>query len=108
MAKKAAGGSSKSELIRSYKKSHDGAGPTEIAAALSKDGTKVTPQFVSTVLSNDKRKSGKRGRRKGRRSGPRPAGGALQTLVQAKKLADQMGGIDKARAALDALAQILT
>jgi hypothetical protein len=106
VAKKAAGGPSKSELIRNYKKSHDDAGPTEIAAALSKEGTKVTPQFVSTVLSNDKRKSGKR-RRKGARRGPRPAGDAIQTLVQAKKLADQMGGIEKARAAIEALSKIL-
>jgi hypothetical protein len=97
---------SKSEAIRSYKKSHNGAGPTEIAAALSKDGTKVTPAFVSTVLSNDRRR-GSKGRRRGARRGGRTSGDPLQTLVQAKKLADRMGGIDKARAALDALARIL-
>jgi hypothetical protein len=95
----------KSEAIRSYKKSHNGAGPTEIAEALSKDGTKVTPAFVSTVLSNDRRR-GRKGRRGSRRGG-RTSGDPLETLVQAKKLADRMGGIEKARAALDALARIL-
>jgi hypothetical protein len=107
VAKKSAGAPNKSELIRRYKAAHGDAGPTAIAEALSKDGTKVTPQFVSTVLSNDKRRA-RKGRRKGMRRGGRPRGGdPLQTLVQAKKLADQMGGLHKARAALDALAKIL-
>jgi hypothetical protein len=108
VARKAANGPTKSELIRSYKTEHDDAGPTAIAAALTKEGTKVTPAFVSTVLSNAKRR-GRKGRRgAGRRAG-RPAGGdAVQVLMQAKKMADQMGGIDKARSALDALARILS
>ena len=64
MAKKAStNGASKSEAIRNYKSGHQEAGPTAIAAALSKEGTKVTPAFVSTVLSNAKRK-GRKGRRK--------------------------------------------
>jgi hypothetical protein len=101
VARRAAGGPTKSELIRSYKKSHGGAGPTEIAAALSKDGSKVSPQFVSTVLSNDRRKGRKRRRAKA------AGNDSVQTLVLAKKLADQMGGIDQARTALNALARIL-
>jgi hypothetical protein len=88
-------------LIRDYKKEHRSAGPTEIADALTKNGSKVSPQFVSTVLSN--------ARRKGRKGGSAKAAGGdtVQTLVRAKKLSDQMGGIDKARAALNALARIL-
>jgi hypothetical protein len=108
VARKAAGGPTKSELIRNYKSDHDDAGPTAIATALTKEGTKVTPAFVSTVLSNAKRKGRKGRRRVGRRVG-RPAGGdPVQVLMQAKKMADQMGGIDKARSALDALARILS
>jgi hypothetical protein len=65
----------------------------------------VTPAFVSTVLSNDKRKSGRiGGRGRGRRAG---ADASLDVLIQAKKLAEQMGGIEQARAALDALERIL-
>jgi hypothetical protein len=116
MAKKAAAGPSKSEAIRNYKNENPNAGPTEIATALTKDGTRVTPQFVSTVLSNAKRKGGKRGRRRMARRG-RPAAARatstgndnndlLQNLVQAKKLADRLGGIDKAREALDVLAKL--
>jgi len=104
MARKAAAGPNKSAAIRAYKDSHASAGPKEITEALGKDGVKVTPAFVSTVLSNDRRK-GRKGRRKGGR--PRGSANAFADLVQAKKLADQMGGVEKARAALNALAKIL-
>jgi hypothetical protein len=106
MARRSASGPNKSAAIRAYKESHASAGPKEIVEALSKDGIKVSAAFVSTVLSNDRRK-GRKGRRK---SGRRRGGGAssaFANLVQAKKLADQMGGVEKARAALDALAKIL-
>jgi hypothetical protein len=105
VAKKSAG-TSKSASIRSYKAAHQSAGPTEIAAALTKEGTKVSAAFVSTVLSNARRKGGK-GRRKSMRHVTRTAADPIRSLVMAKKLADQMGGIDKARTALDALARIL-
>jgi hypothetical protein len=105
MAKKAAAGPNKSAAIRDYKKHHRKARPKEVAEALNKEGLQVSAAFVSTVLSNAKRR-----RRKGRRGDARKggrSGDAYTTLVQAKKLSDQMGGIDKARAALDALARIL-
>src|SRR5690348_15255794 len=114
MAKKAATGANKSATIRNYKKEHPEAGPTEIATSLSKDGMRVTPQFVSTVLSNAKRRGGKRGRRRmGRRAAApvaRQTSGnndLLQNLVEAKKLAERMGGVEKAREALDVLAKLL-
>ena len=106
MARRSSNGASKSEAIRTYKSSHHNAGPTEIAAALGKEGTKVTPAFVSTVLSNDKRRK-RKGRRRGMARGGRTSSDPLNTLVQAKKMADQLGGLDKARSALDALAKIL-
>lgn len=110
MARKSAGEPNKSETIRNYKRENPAAGPKSISEALTKAGHKVTPAFVSTVLSNDKRRSGKPKGRRGRRPGAASnssGGGAIKELIQAKKLADQMGGIDKARAALDALAKIL-
>lgn len=113
MAKKAAAGPNKSASIRDYKSKHADAGPKDIAAALTGDGVKVTAGFVSTVLSNDKRR-GRKGRRKPGPKPGRPAGGAkhrggdtLSKLVLAKKLSDQLGGVEQARAALNALAQIL-
>ena len=106
MARKA-GGPSKSEAIRNYKAAHADAGPKAIAEALTKDGTKVSAQFVSTVLSNARKKAGK-GRR-GRRGGRRAAAGSasLKQLVLAKKLAEKMGGVAEARQALNLLAKLL-
>jgi hypothetical protein len=105
MAKKSTGGT-KSALIRNYKRDNPAAKPKEIAEALSKTGEKITPAFVSTVLSNEKRR-GKKKRGGGRKPGPVSAASGYENLVQAKRLADQMGGVAKAKAALDALARIL-
>lgn len=107
MAKKSTSGT-KSAAIRNYKTNNPTAKPKAIAEALSKPGNEVSAAFVSTVLSNERRGKKRKGGKGGR--GGRKAGGAmggLESLVQAKKLADQVGGVDKAKAALDALAKIL-
>lgn len=110
MAKKSSGGN-KSSAIRKYKSENPDAGPKIIAEALNKEGLKVTAGFVSTVLSNDKKRSGQGGRRGRRRGRPAASGRggdvAVAQLIQAKKLADQMGGVEQARQALDALAKLL-
>ncbi len=106
MARKA-GGPSKSKAIRDYKSAHEDAGPKAIAEALAKDGVKVSAGFVSTVLSNARKKArkGRRGRRGGR---PATTGSAsLKQLVLAKKLAEKMGGVNEARQALNLLAKLL-
>ena len=113
MAKKAAAGPNKSAAIREYKSKHAAVGPKEIAAALADGGVKVSAGFVSTVLSNDKRRKGNGRRKAGRRAGrPKTSsalgrGDALSKLVLAKKMSDKFGGVEQARAALNALAQIL-
>ncbi len=109
MAKKAAakGGPNKSSAIRDYKAANPTASPKEIAEALGKSGIVVSAQFVSTVLSNAKKKGGKIGKR-----GPKPGrkagavGGSLEQLLKAKKMAEDLGGIDNALAALNVLAQL--
>jgi len=107
MAKKSTSGT-KSASIRNYKADNPSAKPKQIAEALSKAGEKVTPAFVSTVLSNDKRRGKKRrGGKPGRKPGRASAAAGIESLMQAKRLADQMGGVAKAKAALDALAKIL-
>ena len=104
MAKKSTSGT-KSAAIRNYKADNPSAKPKQIAEALTKAGEKVTPAFVSTVLSNDKRRGKKR--RGGRKPGRVAGSAGFESLVQAKRLADQMGGVAKAKAALDALSRIL-
>lgn len=92
----------KSDAIREHVEKHPDDGPSAIADALGKQGIKVTAAFVSTVRSNDKRKSGPKNGRRGRK----PKGGdldssTLQALVGAKKLVDAAGSVAAAKAALD-------
>jgi hypothetical protein len=102
MAKRKSTGGNKSAEIRSYKAGNPEAGPQEIASALAKDRVKVSAAFVSTVLSNDRRKAG------GKVSKARSGEASVETLLQAKKLAAQMGGIGPAREALNTLAKLLS
>src|SRR5437762_1853317 len=103
------GGTNLSAEIRKYVASNPDAKPKSISEGLAANGVKVTPTYVSTILSNERRKSGKRKRRGGRGRGRGAArqGDVLANLVLAKRLSDKMGGIDQARAALDTLAKIL-
>ena len=108
MAKKSKSGTNKSQAIREYKAANPKATPKEIVEALAKTGLAVSPQFVSTILSNAKKKGGEVGKR-GRKPG-RPVAvpvDNLQQLIQVKKLVDQMGGVEKAKAAVDVLAKLL-
>lgn len=115
MAKKKARGN-KSQAIRDYLAENPQATASEIVPALKKQGFKVSPGLVSQVKSTS---GPKRGRRKGakkkgtRKKGParagRPAaagGLSLSDLQEAKRLADQLGGVQEARAALEALEEL--
>ena len=107
MAKKR-GATNLSAEIRKYVATNPNAKPKAISEGLAAAGVKVTPTYVSTILSNARRKSGK-GKRRGRKPG-RPAGkkgDMFANLLQAKKLVDKLGGIDAARAAIDTLAKIM-
>jgi hypothetical protein len=95
----------KSAAIRDYKAANPKAGPKEIVEALGKSGIVVSAQFVSTVLSTAKKKGGKVGKR-GRKPRAVPVDN-IQQLIQVKKFVDQMGGMERAKSAVEALAQIL-
>lgn len=104
MAKKRAKKSvNKSVAIRKHVEKFPEDGPSAISEALAKRGIKVTPGFVSTVRSNDRRKAGAPKRRKARRT---EAAGSLDdatimALKSAKKLVDEAGSVAAAKAALE-------
>ena len=104
-----AGGPNKSKAIRNYLAAHKGAGPTEVAAALKKEGIDVTPAFVSNIKSKSKVIRSKRKVKRGRPVGSGAGGGSISmsALLEAKKLAEQVGGIDKAAEAVAALKRLL-
>jgi len=104
-------GPTTSQLIRDHMAAHPKDGPQAVSAAMKANhGRDVTPQFVSTVKSNDKKR-----RRRGRKArGPgRPAAAgngarlSLDALMAAKRFVEQMGGVDKAKSAVDSLAKLL-
>jgi hypothetical protein len=107
MAKKSADEVNKSQAIMDYLKNARRAKPATVVAALAEKGIEVTPQYVSSI------RSAKRAKKKGKRGGQNGAATAsasdkvsLGVLVQAKRLADQLGGVSKAKEALDALAKL--
>ena len=100
------GGVNKSQAIRDYAAKHPSEGPTAIAKALAANGISVTPSFVSVVKS--KATSGG-SRSRGRRGPGRPSAATptVEHLKAAKRFSDKVGGIPTARAALDALAEVM-
>ena len=115
MAKKSGKqGPSASQVIRDYCSANPDQGPKVVAEALKAQGYEnVSPGYVSTIKSLAKskgkkkqKKAGKIGRPKAAANESKSAALSLDTLLQAKKLAAQMGGVAKAQAALEALAKL--
>lgn len=105
MAKKKRAGKSKSQHIRDYLAANPGATPNQIKDGLAKQGVKVSTGLASNVKytsgtgAKKKKKPGRRGR-------PKATPLSAQNLLDAKKLADDLGGIGEARKALDALEKL--
>jgi hypothetical protein len=103
----------KSQAIRDYCEANPTVGPKETAAALTKQGIKVSTAFVSTIKTKAKKNKTQTPKRRGRprknaASSAKPASDkiALSSLLAAKKMAEQLGGVEKAQAALAALAKL--
>lgn len=93
---------SKSEAIRKFKEENPTIGPKRIAASLNSEGYEVTAQFVSTVLSNDRRKNGLINRKKSVDEL------SVTDLQVAKELVEKLGGIENAKTALDAYSELIS
>ncbi|TWT86453.1 hypothetical protein [Neorhodopirellula pilleata] len=127
MAKKK-NGVNKSLEIREYYSANPKAKPLEVVAAMKEKGIDVNAQFVSTVKSNAKKKKTVRrsapaataskkaapAKKPGRKPGRKPAaaktaGGevSFDSLIKAKQLIEEMGGVDNARTALSAYEQLV-
>lgn len=103
---------SKTAAIRAALKANLKKGPKEIAELLKADGWDVKPQNISVV------KSALKAKMKAKRAAapaPEPEAGpvvpkdavSVGLLVKAKKLVKELGGVTEAKAALNALAQLL-
>lgn len=118
MAKKKSG-PNKSQAIRDYLGSNPEAKPKEIVAAMKSKGISVSAQFVSTTKTNSKAKglTKRRGRPAGsknkttlaRKSGASSLGSdtvSVNSLLKLKKVVQEIGSIEEAKSALDALQKL--
>jgi hypothetical protein len=112
---------SKSGIVRDYLKRRPDAGPTEVSAALKKKGISISPAHVSNVKAT-LRKAGESAAATsgaktlapvanghiGRRSRKPARQGALSlsSLLEARKFAEKVGGLDRANELLDALMKL--
>jgi len=93
---------SKSEAIRNCKNKNPSMGPKRIALTLNNQGYQVTAQFVSRVLSSDRRKI------RGTNGNHADQNVSVVDLRIAKKLVQRLGGIDNARMAMGAYTELLS
>ncbi|TWT33966.1 hypothetical protein KOR34_38020 [Posidoniimonas corsicana] len=101
----------KSESVRSYMAKNPKAGPSAVSEALGKQGVKVTPQQVSTIKANAKKKtSAKRkpagGRKRAASKSSANGSFRVQDLLSAKDFAESVGGVEKAKSLLAALEEL--
>jgi hypothetical protein len=102
----------KTAVVKEAVKAHRRKSPKEIAELLKAQGVEVTAAYVSNI----KFQLGIKGKQKAKAAAPAPEAAApvvpkdavsLGLLQKAKKLAAQFSNIQEAKAAMDALAQIL-
>jgi copper chaperone CopZ len=95
------GASSKADAIRAAIKEIGGRfRPRDVVASLAKKGVTVSPAQVSTIAKS-------MGMRRRKAKSPSSNGSvSINHLVSVKKLADQLGGIEQARVAINALARL--
>jgi hypothetical protein len=124
MAKKRVGGITRSQAIRNYLRDENpSATPKQIVEAMKERGINVTTGLASNVKYSKRKPEGQAGKRtagrgnnstasaptRGTKFTTRTMGRSALTgddLLEAKKLADQLGGIEKVREALGILEQL--
>jgi len=96
----------RSQAIRDYLAKNAKASANEIKEALAKEGIQVSDSLISAVKY--KKPKGKRGKKRGRPAGAASNGAAISidSLVAAKKMVDQLGGIEAAEKAIAVLKKL--
>lgn len=93
----------KTKAISAYLEANKNAKVSEVVAALAEQGITVSPAAVYNFKA--RQKMGRK-RNKARQSG-HTVDLSISELLAAKKLVDEVGGVAKAREALDALEKLL-
>jgi hypothetical protein len=104
-AAKGTGAESQSEVIRGYLGQHPSAKPKEIRTALAKQGINVSAGLISNVKHNFFKKSAAPSVRVAARK-TTSSGVTYEQLVEVKRFATTMGGVEMVRNILDSLQQL--
>ena len=94
---------SKTQLIKDALKKDPSGSPSAIAESLKKHG--VTAQYVSTIKFNMSKKEAKPAARR-KSGGKSEASFTVSELVKANKMAEELGGVEKAQELLNAISKI--
>lgn len=97
----------KSDEIRRYVAQNPSAGPKQIRGDLAKEGIRVTASLINRIKYGGGRKKKRRGRKAkvaAVANGATPL--TVEHLIAAKKLATQLGSVQSAKQAVDALARL--
>jgi len=98
MAKKATNKPSKAEAIRKFQNENPGATPSVVSEALKKEGYKdMTPQYVSTIKSMDKKKA---------EGGGKNGEITAEDLMATKEFVRSLGGLARAKNAVEMLSRL--
>lgn len=109
MAKKGTrkSGKSNAALIRDYLGNHPDEQPKQIAATLTGQGHKgITAQYVSMVKLQEKKKGRIAGKVSARGGATRSGKVTSDELMSAKMFVKSMGGLSRAKSALDIYARL--
>jgi hypothetical protein len=95
----------KTQAIKDALKAHPRKGPAELSALFAAQGMQISAAYISTIKTTLKKKRGP-----GKAKVAAGAGSSneqwLATLLAAKKLAAQLGGVEAAKQAIDALSKL--
>lgn len=92
----------KAQAVRDALTANPDASAMDVVAELKAKRMKVTPQVVYAV----KARMGKGKKRRGRKAASSNGAFTIDNLILAKKLAEQLGGVEKAKAIIDALSKL--
>ena len=98
----------KTQEVKTYMAKNRKATPKEVAVALTAKGIDVTAGYVSTIKSGMKKSKSKKSsqpKKATKKQAPSDKV-SISDLVQAKKLVENLGGIEKTKQLLDALSKL--
>jgi hypothetical protein len=98
----------KSQAVREYLAENPQASPKAIVDGLKAKGIKVKVTLVNSIKYKKPSKPGRRRKSARRVAAQRnsSAGVTIEQLIEVKRLADSLGGVDQIRSALDMLQQL--